>query len=50
MKLTGQEAQQVVWDDHDDWECVSGPHIDSHDRWTVGHNGVYLNKPTQKPT
>lgn len=47
MILTGEEARDVVYDDHDDWEKVYKK-IDGHSRWAVQYEGVYLHKPTKE--
>lgn len=47
MKLTKEEARDIISDDHEDWttqeiECVD------QTRWDLHYQGVFLHGPTQK--
>lgn len=49
MKLTGEEARNVVYNDHDDWKPVKGTRkTEDHERWTVGYTEVFEHIPTKK--
>ncbi len=49
MKLTGEEARNVVHDDHEDWKPVAGTEeTENHERWTVGYSGVFKHIPSGK--
>jgi hypothetical protein len=49
MILTSEEARNVVYEDHEDWELVPGTEsIISHSRWRVGYTGVFQHKPAGK--
>lgn len=48
MKLTPDEARDVVFDCHEDWKCVDGPNTNGHSRWSVRYEGVYQHIPTNK--
>lgn len=48
MKLTKEEGRQVVYDDHSDWECVSGPNEYGSSRWSIHVKGVFKHIPSGK--
>ena len=48
MKLTGEEARAVVWDETDDWEPVSSKEIINTSRWSLGVGRVFKHIPTNK--
>lgn len=49
MKLTGEEARNVVYDDHDDWKPVEGTEEQcGHNRWTVDYTGIFQHIPSGK--
>lgn len=49
MTLTRQEARDVVYDDHNDWEKVKDTEkIVDQRRWTTMLEAVFLHKPTGK--
>jgi len=48
MKLTGQEAREVVWEEHPDWEQASSPEIYDTSRWSNLFSGVFKHLPTDK--
>ena len=47
MKLTREEAQDIVYDDNDDWSMVE-THIVTNSRWSIIHEGVFEHLPTGK--
>lgn len=47
MKLEKYDAQNIVWNDHEDWEEIETK-ITDHDRWSVYYEGVYKHKPSEK--
>ncbi len=47
MKLTSEEGQQIVYDDHADWESLENTkEVDEGGRWTTGYTQVFKHKPT----
>ena len=49
MRLTEQEARNVVWDDSEDWENVAGTEeIVDQRRWVTVRSVIYKHTPTQK--
>ncbi len=49
MKLTAEEAREVVWDESADWEHVPGTtHIIDQRRWVTVLDAVFKHKPTGK--
>ena len=46
MKLTGEEARDVVYDDAEDWQQVEETTIDGHSRWSIQKSGVFRHIPT----
>lgn len=47
MELTNQEARDIVYDDHEDWEEVESNIVDSS-RWSIQYVGVFKHLPTNK--
>ena len=47
MKLTSEEAREVVYDDHEDFETVKKEITDTS-RWSIFYEGVFKHKPTEK--
>jgi len=47
MKLLSDEARDVVWGDHEDWEKVESEVVDNN-RWSIIHEGVFKHIPTGK--
>lgn len=47
MKLTGDEARDIVWEDHEDWEQIEAYPTGSG-RWSIWQEGIFLHKPTGK--
>lgn len=47
MKITGDEAREMVYDDHEDFEEVESSIIDTS-RWSIIHEGVFKHIPTGK--
>lgn len=49
MKITADEAERIVYGDHDDWEEIRGTEeIVEQDRWSTTFSAVWLHKPSQK--
>ena len=47
MTLEKEEAQRIIWDDHDDWEEVDGTRVaEKNGRWMLCCDAVFLHKPT----
>ena len=47
MKLSKDEARDVIWDDHEDWREIESNVIDNN-RWSIVHKGVFKHTPTNK--
>lgn len=47
MKLTGDEAREVVWCDSEDWEQIESRLI-STSRWSSYHQGIFKHASTGK--
>lgn len=47
MILTKEEAREMVWDDHDDFECIEDKVIDST-RWSIINEGIFKHLPSGK--
>lgn len=47
MRLTEQEARDIVYEDHEDWETVE-TEIEDTTRWSIVHSGVFKHLPTGK--
>ena len=47
MTVTKQQAQNIVWDDTDEWLKIQNNIVDTS-RWSESHEGVYKHKPTNK--
>lgn len=45
MKLTGQEAQDVVYEDHEDWQVVETETV-GNSRWSVHKESICIHVPT----
>jgi hypothetical protein len=49
MKLTGEEARDIIRGDSDDWEEVPNTvQTTGKSRWNVQYEGVFLHKPSNK--
>lgn len=49
MKLTGEEARQVVWEEDVNWSEVRGTvQVISNSRWSVNKKGVFKHLATEK--
>ena len=49
MKLTKDEANKIVWGDHEDWEIVPDTRdADEPYKQMMSVEGVFLHKPTGK--
>lgn len=49
MKLTRDEAREVIYGDHEDFEAVKGTvKIIDQGRWSTASEGVFLHKPSGK--
>lgn len=46
MKLTPDEARDIIFDCHEDWLCVDGPTTDGKSRWSVRYTGVWKHVPS----
>lgn len=47
MKLTAEEAREVVWDDHEDFTTIEKEITDTS-RWSIQYEGVFKHEPTGK--
>jgi len=47
MKLTGEEAREMVYDDHEDFETIETKIVDTS-RWSILSEGVFKHIPTGK--
>jgi len=47
MKVTKEQAQNIIWEDEEDWELVYD-NIEDTSRWSEFHEIVCLHKPTGK--
>ncbi len=49
MKLTANEARDIVYDDAKDWAMVTGTlEIDGNGRWSIYKTAVFLHEPSKK--
>jgi hypothetical protein len=49
MKLTAEEARDIVFDCSDDWSTVQGTvEVTGKSRWSIYKEGVFLHKPSNK--
>jgi hypothetical protein len=49
MKLTPEEARDVVYEDHADWRMVKGTkHPVDQRRWSVDYEAIFLHQPSGK--
>jgi len=48
MKLTSEEACNVIWGDTEDWKPASDKNIDGTSRWSVFMSQVFEHIPTGK--
>ena len=49
MKLSKEDAQSVIWDEHEDWaEVLGSREITETSRWSIHHTIVCKHKPTEK--
>lgn len=47
MKLKKEEARDIVWGDHEDWETIATEITDTG-RWSIQKRGVFRHIPTGK--
>ena len=47
MKLTGDEAREIVWECNEDWEQIEYELVDNN-RWSLHYEGVFKHIPTEK--
>lgn len=47
MKLSSEDALNLVYDELEDWQKIES-HIVGHSRWSVQHEGIYQYMPTGK--
>lgn len=47
MKLSKEEAIDVVLDDHEDWKSISETMVDQR-RWETDYEGIFQHIPTGK--
>lgn len=47
MKLTGEEARNIVYEDNDDWNVIEENIVDTS-RWSIIKESVCLHLPTNK--
>jgi hypothetical protein len=47
VKLTKEEARDVVWEDHEDWETIEED-ICSNSRWAIHMRGIFKHVPSGK--
>ena len=47
MKLTGDEAREIVWECNKDWEQIEYDLVDNN-RWSLFYEGVFKHIPTGK--
>ena len=40
MKLTGEEARNIVWGEDEDWDEVED-HVVDNSRWSIFHEGIF---------
>ncbi len=49
MKLTAEEARDIVFDDSDDWFYINGTEkIIGRSRWRIEKEGVFMHRPSKK--
>ena len=48
MRLTGTDAADVVYGEHDAWKLVTTPQIDDTSRWSIHKSVVAQHVPTGK--
>jgi len=47
MKLTAEEAREVVWEDHEDFTTIEKKIVDTS-RWSIQYEGIFQHTPTGK--
>lgn len=47
FKTTPEEAREIVYSDHEDWEEVT-KEIEDTSRWSIFYTGVFKHKPSDK--
>ena len=47
MILTPEDARDIVWEDHEDWQKIRVDIVDST-RWSIVYEGVFLHIPSNK--
>ena len=47
MKLTGDEAREIVWKCNKDWKQIEYDLVDN-DRWSLHYEGIFKHIPTEK--
>ena len=47
MKLSKEDAQSIVYDDHEEWSKVESEIVDTS-RWSIMYEGVFLHIPSDK--
>jgi len=49
MEVTKEEARNIVWEEHDDFELVPNTEqIIDTSRWSIYKEAIFLHKPTNK--
>lgn len=47
MKLTAEEAREIVWECNEDWEQIEYKLV-GNNRWSLRYEGVFKHIPTEK--
>lgn len=47
MKLTAEQARDIVWESDEDWQSVE-EEVVGNDRWSIHKTGVFKHIPTAK--
>lgn len=47
MKLTGDEAREVLWCESEDWQEIESKVV-GNSRWSIHHEGIFEYIPTNK--
>lgn len=50
MKLTGEEARNIVYEDVDEsiWESITEEKIEDHSRWNIHKSRIFKHMPSNK--
>ena len=48
MQINSETFQEILWDDHEDFESVTDTKIEDQSRWSVFKSCVYKQKSTSK--